>query len=35
VEERFGDVNEFDFDVRLSMVERFRSTLNQKRLTPR
>ncbi|HEV2721178.1 MAG TPA: YigZ family protein [Thermoanaerobaculia bacterium] len=31
--ERFGEVNEFEFDVRRSMVEQFRRTLREKRLT--
>lgn len=32
VGERFGETNEFEFDVRLSMVEAFRRTLREKRL---
>lgn len=31
--ERFGEVNEFDFDVRLSRIEQFMTTLREKRLT--
>jgi uncharacterized YigZ family protein len=31
-EERFGETNEFEFDVRMSMVEQFRRTLREKRL---
>jgi len=31
--ERFGETNEFDFDVRRSMVEGFMRTLREKRLT--
>ena len=33
VGEAFGDVNEFEFDVRLSLVEQFLRTLREKRLT--
>ena len=31
--ERFGETNEFEFDVRRSMVEGFMRTLREKRLT--
>jgi uncharacterized YigZ family protein len=33
VANRFGETNEFDFDVRVSMVERFKQTLTEKRLS--
>jgi len=31
--ERFGETNEFEFDVRQSLVEEFLRTLREKRLT--
>jgi uncharacterized YigZ family protein len=34
VSEHFGETNEFTFDVRASLVERFRKGLIEKRLTP-
>jgi len=35
VGQSFGEVNEFEFDVRASMLERFMAVLEEKRLTPR